>query len=101
MRVGASRCLLRHEGRAYGSQQARKLSNALAGEKGTLSGADFLHLLPSLEFVLLTKSAILLVSLANKGRVRRVPAAMSVRHKLANTVSGNTRGPNGHHDYWA
>ena len=70
MRVGASRCALRHERRAYGSQQARKLSNALACERGTLSGADFLYLLPNLEFVLLTQSAIRLVSLANKGRVR-------------------------------
>jgi hypothetical protein len=63
MRVEASRCLLRHEGRAYGSQQARKLSNALACERGTLSDAAKLHLLPSLD------------SLANKRWVRRVPAA--------------------------
>ncbi len=63
MRVGASRCPLRHEDRAYGSQQARKLSNACKREKGTLSAYAQHKLLPSLE------------SLANKGWAIRVPAA--------------------------
>src|SRR3989338_4905170 len=99
MRVGASRCALRHERRAYGSQQAGKLSNALAGEKGTLSGADFLYLLPNLEFVLLTQSAIRLVSLANKGGVGGMKINFS--KILARSDGGNARGPNGHHDYWA
>ncbi len=40
----ASRCLLRHEGRSYGTQQARNLSNALACEKGTLSGYTLYNL---------------------------------------------------------
>ena len=35
--MGASRCLLRHEGRSYGTQQARKLSNSFTAEKGSLS----------------------------------------------------------------
>ena len=81
--------------------QARKLSNALACERGTLSGADFLYLLPNLEFVLLTQSAIRLVSLANKGRVRRVPLHNERELAISTCRRGNTRGPNGHHDYWA
>jgi hypothetical protein len=63
MRVGASRCLLRHEGRSYGTQQARKLSNALTGEKGTLSGYTLYNLLSCLN------------SKTNKWWVRRVAAA--------------------------
>jgi hypothetical protein len=63
MRVEASRCLLRHEGRSYGTQQARKLSNGLSAEKGTLSG----YTLYSLLFCLNNK--------ANKWWVRRVAAA--------------------------
>ena len=70
MRVEASRCLLRHEGRAYGSQQARKLSNALACEKGTLSDAAKLHLLPSPECSVVSAQSLNLVSLANKGWAR-------------------------------
>jgi hypothetical protein len=63
MRVEASRCLLRHEGRSYGTQQARKLSNSFTAEKGSLS-----------EYVL----RILLFcsnSKTNKWWVRRVAAA--------------------------
>ena len=63
MRVEASRCILRHECRSYGTQQARKLSNALTGEKGTLSG----YVLRILLFCLNSK--------ANKWWVRRVAAA--------------------------
>ena len=63
MKVKASRCLLRHEGRSYGTQQARKLSNALTGEKGTLSGYALHNLLPCLK------------SKMNKWWVRRVAAA--------------------------
>ena len=63
MRVGASRCILTHECRSYGTQQARKLSNALTGEKGTLSGYAMHSLL------------LCLNSKANKWWVRRVAAA--------------------------
>ena len=63
MRVGASRCLLRHEGRSYGTQQARKLSNGLTTEKGILSD----YVLHSLLFCLKSK--------VNKWWVRRVAAA--------------------------
>ena len=63
MRVRASRCLLRHEGRAYGSQQARKLSNALTRERGSSSGYALHSLFLSLD------------SWGNKQWARRVPAA--------------------------
>ena len=63
MKVEASRCLLRHEGRSYGTQQARKLSNALTREKGSSSGYALHSLLSSLK------------SLANKRWAKRVPAA--------------------------
>ena len=63
MRVEASRCLLRHEGRSYGTQQARKLSNSLTAERGSLSDYALHSLLPCLN------------SKANKWWVRRVAAA--------------------------
>ena len=63
MRVGASRCLLRHEGRSYGTQQARKLSNGLTTEKGILSACILCMLL------FCPKSRV------NKWWVRRVAAA--------------------------
>lgn len=63
MRVDAQRCLLRHEGRSYGTQQVRKLPNACKSEEGTLSGYALHNLL------------LCLNSRANKWWVIRVPAA--------------------------
>ena len=63
MEVGARRWTLRHESRAYGPQQARKLFNPLTREKGTRSALALLGLLPSEK------------RRENKGWVRRVPAA--------------------------
>ena len=63
MRVIARRCILRHECRPYGAQQARKLPNASNGEVGNLSAAVLLQLLLSVD------------SLTNKGWARRLPAA--------------------------
>ena len=59
----ASRCLLRHEGRSYGTQQVRKLSNSLTAERGSLSDYALHSLL------------LCLKSKANKWWVRRVAAA--------------------------
>ena len=62
MEVGAWRWILRHESRYYGTQQLRKLFNALTREKGTWSVLALLELLLSVN------------GKANKGWVRRVPA---------------------------
>ncbi len=62
MEVGARRWILRHESRYYGTQQARKLYNSLARDKGTWSVLALLELL-------LTENRW-----ENKGWERRVPA---------------------------
>ena len=63
MRVEASRCLLRHEGRSYGTQQARNLCNGRKPDKGSLSGVAMRHLFWSLD------------RFRNKWWARRLPAA--------------------------
>ena len=63
MRVGARRWTLRHESRPYGAQQARNLRNALTRDEGTRSALALQGLLRSEN------------GTANKGWVRRVPAA--------------------------
>jgi len=62
MRVGARRWTLKHESRAYGSQQARNLRNGLTPDEGTRSARALHGLLPSVN------------GRARKGWVRRVPA---------------------------
>jgi len=64
MEVEARRWTLRHESRYYGTQQVRKLFNALTSEKGTWSVPVLQELLPSEN------------RRENKGRAIRVPAAM-------------------------
>ena len=63
MEVGARRWTLRHESRYYGTQQARKLFNALTSERGTWS-------VLALQELLLYEN-----SRENKDRAIRVPAA--------------------------
>jgi hypothetical protein len=63
MEVGARRWILRHESRYYGTQQGRKLYNALTCDKGIRSAAALLQLLPTEN------------GWENKGWVIRVPAA--------------------------
>ena len=76
--MGASRCLLRHEGRSYGTQQARKLSNGLTAEKGILSG----YVLHNLLFCLNSKT--------NKWWVRRVAAAAVIpAPRMVTTIIGS------------
>ena len=64
MEVEARRWTLRHESRYYGTQQARKLFNALTSERGTWSVSALQKLLPSEN------------RKENKSRAIRVPAAM-------------------------
>ena len=63
MEVEARRWTLRHESRYYGTQQARKLFNALTSERGTWSVLALQELLPSVN------------RRGNKGWAIRVPAA--------------------------
>ena len=89
MRVGASRCLLRHEGRSYGTQQARKLSNSLAREKGTLSGYAMHNLFFSPK------------NWRNKWWVRQVPAAAVIPAPLmVITIIGSKASVAGLISFW-
>ena len=63
MEVGARRWTLRHESRFYGTQQLRKLFNALTSERGIWSAL-------AMQELLLSENRR-----ANKGWVTRVPAA--------------------------
>jgi predicted phage tail protein len=63
MSTTSQKWTLRHESRSYGTQQARNLYNSLTRDKGTRSALALQELLPSEN------------GKANKGWVRRVPAA--------------------------
>ena len=78
MRVEARRWILRHESRSYGTQQLRKLRNALASDVGTWC-VHALH-----ELLSTAKRWM------NKGWVRRVPAAAVIlAPQVVSAISGS------------
>ena len=78
MRVEARRWILRHKSRSYGTQQLRKLRNALTRDEGTWS----VHAMHELLFTSKRWT--------NKGWVRRVPAAAVIlAPQVVSAISGS------------